>query len=227
MNKRFTICMLSAALVCGALSSCTVEPYYGNSSNYYENYAANNNNINNSGNNNNSPAPAQTKPKQKAAEAPKKAEAPASEYTYTAKLLMERLNSIDLVDGGTSVSVDSSDVIDENGFSYSSVTDSRFATLNDVTAYVKGSVCGDLLNRYCNLYTGSSPMFKEANGALYYLDGARGCGFNYTGEPVVTSSTNSSFTFSVPIDNYGIASDLIISAVNDGGVWKASSMTFN
>ena len=104
------------------------------------------------------------------------------------------------------------------------MTDGRFGSLWDVQNYVESRICGDLLYRYNEIYTGDVPMFKEFDGGLYYLQGGRGCGFNYKGDPQVSDITGGSFTFIIGVDYFGAQQTFVIDAVNDGGVWKACSL---
>ncbi|EWM52949.1 hypothetical protein [Ruminococcus flavefaciens] len=151
----------------------------------------------------------------------------SSKHTSDANKLMDALNIIDLVDGGATVDTDSDDVITEGIYSYSRVTDTRFWDIDDVISFVTGHITGDLLYKYNELYVGDVPMFKEFDGKLYYLFGARGCGFNYTGDPVITYEDDSSFTFTVPVDNFGEVQTFTVNAVKEDGKWKASSYSFS
>jgi len=244
MNKIFAS-ITASALLCASLASCTVETYSGTSSRSAQQFNIEVTPYTTAAQEENAPAsntpaatqaattaaaPQETKaPEQKAPEitAPQTTAAPqgnnvSPEYITAAKSIMINLNDIDMLDGGA-VST-GGDVIDDGMYRYSNVTDPRFYSLWDVETYVESRICGDLLYKYNEIYTGDVPMFKEFNGGLYYLQGGRGCGYSYTGEPTVSNVSGGSFTFTVPVDYFGASQTLVIDAVNDGGLWKACSL---
>ena len=149
-----------------------------------------------------------------------------SEYIPIAKNIMNSLDTLDSIAGGSNVSIDSSDTVQDNGCTYSKVLDYRFSSLNDVTNFVNTMICGDLIYRYSGLYSGEAPTFKEFNGSLYYLSETRGCGFGYQGDPTITSASGGSFTFNVQIASGGGVKTFTVNAVNDGGTWKACSFNY-
>ena len=148
------------------------------------------------------------------------------DYIPYSRTVMSNLDAIDVVAGGYNVSTDDSDMELDGAYTYHRVTDSHFSSMDDVRNFADNAVCGDLIYRYSCLYSGDVPMFKEFNGALYYLSNARGCGFGYQGDPTVTNATGGSFTFSVPVMYYNELKSLVVDAVNDGGVWKACSFNY-
>ena len=149
-----------------------------------------------------------------------------SEYIPIAKSIMNSLDTLDNIAGGSNVSVDPSDTIQDGGCTYSKVLDYRFSSVNDVTNFVNTMVCGDLVYRYSGLYSGETPTFKEFNGSLYFLNETRGSGFGYQGNPTVTSASGGSFTFNVQIASGGGVKTFTVNAVNDGGTWKACSFNY-
>ncbi len=245
MNKKIAF-TIASMLICGSLASCTVETYSGTSSRSAQQF-----NIEVTpyteaqqqateapkaaeaqGAATTAAAPENKAPEQKAPEltAPQTTQAPApqessvpAEYVTAAKSIMVNLNDLDMIDGGA-VST-GGDVIDDGMYRYSNVTDPRFGSLSDVQTYVESKVCGDLLYNYSEIYSGDVPMFKEFDGGLCYLQGGRGCGYNFKGEPSISNITGGSFTFSVPVDYFGDTQTFVIDAVNDGGLWKACSLT--
>ncbi|MCR4795715.1 MULTISPECIES: hypothetical protein [Ruminococcus] len=152
----------------------------------------------------------------------------SNEHLTDASAILNALNDIDLIGGGGgSLETDSTDIKEEGTTFYEKVTDSRFTKVDDVKKYVTDNICGTLLNRYNYLYEGQEPFFKEFDGVLYFNRRPRGAGFSFIGEPVVTDVTDNSFTITVKFDDYGGISDLTVKAVNDGGLWKASSFSVN
>lgn len=149
-----------------------------------------------------------------------------SEYVPIAKNIMNSLDVLDTIAGGSNVSIDGSDTIQDNGHTYSKVLDYRFSSINDVTSFVNTLVCGDLVYRYSGLYTGDTPTFKDFNGSLYYLNETRGCGFGYQGDPAIISASGGSFSFNVQIATGGVVKTFEVNAVNDGGTWKACSFNY-
>lgn len=240
MKGRILSFMLASAVICGALASCTVETYNGTSSRSAQQFNIDITPVTDPPQGQDSagtkapdaPTTAQPTvkpPESKAPEitAPPTAAQPQNngvspEYISAARTIMANLNDIDMIDGGA-VST-SGETMDDGMYRYSKVTDGRFGSLWDVQSYVESRICGDLLYRYNEIYTGDVPMFKEFDGGLYYLQGGRGCGFNYKGDPQVSDITGGSFTFTIGVDYFGAQQTFVIDAVNDGGVWKACSL---
>ena len=148
----------------------------------------------------------------------------AQEHLTDASAILNKLNDIDCIGGGV-VDTDPADTKEEGTISYEKVTDSRFSTVDDVKKYITDSICGSLLDRYSVLYQGNAPFFKDYDGTLYFNKLARGCGFSFINEPVITDVTDESFTITVKFDNFGGDSELVVKTVKDNGLWKASSFT--
>ncbi|WP_295068058.1 SH3 domain-containing protein [Ruminococcus sp.] len=142
-----------------------------------------------------------------------------------ASAILKSLNDIDMIGGGGAVAVDSSDSKQEGNAVYERVTDSRFTTVEDVKKYITDNICGTLLNRYSSFYEGEEALFKEIDGALYFMQIGRGSGFPYTDDVVVKDVTDTSFTIMAKFDNFGGYSNITVKAVKDNGLWKASSFT--
>ena len=171
-------------------------------------------------------APAAQSPK---TDPPEVTAAPASDYSEyipIAKSIMNSLDTLDTIAGGSNVSIDPNDTIQDGSYTYSKVTDYRFSSVNDVTNFVNTLICGDLIYRYSGIYSGDAPTFKELNGSLYYLNETRGCGFGYQGDPTITSASGGSFTFNVKLSTGSGAKNFTVNAVNDGGTWKACSFNY-
>jgi hypothetical protein len=150
-----------------------------------------------------------------------------SEYVPIARNIMNSLDVLDNIAGGSNVSVDAGDTVQDGGYTYSRVLDYRFSSVNDVVNFMNTLVCGDLVYRYSGLYSGEAPTFKEFNGSLYYLNETRGSGFGYQGDPTITSASGGSFSFNVQIAAGGGVKNFAVNAVNDGGTWKACSFNYS
>ena len=150
----------------------------------------------------------------------------AQEHLTDASAILNNLNIIDGMGGGVGVETDETDTKEVGTAVYEKVTDSRFTTVDDVKKYVTDSVCGTLLDRYSFLYQGQdTPFFKEFDGVLYFCKWPRGSGFSFNSEPVITDVTDDSFRITVTFNNFGGNSELVVKAVKDNGLWKASSFT--
>ena len=66
--------------------------------------------------------------------------------------------------------------------------------------------------------------FKEYNGYLYFTHEERNSGFEYTGAPEITESSEEAFTATVPVNSLGKSEIFTLKAVKQDGKWKASSL---
>ena len=225
MKKRIITFIIASAMIGGSLASCGKS--VGSSSS--------------------KPQPATTAPateevteaeSEESTEAQAETTAPANqdetsavsdELIAEAAKVLNNLNSIDYICGGSSVEVDESTVLNvDNKYPYTKVTDSRFSSVEDVKKYVTDAVCGSLLeSRYKVIYEGDPAMFADSDGSLWFLQGARGCGFSFNSDPVITDVTDDSFTITAKFDDYGTDSTMVVKAVNENGLWKASSFSIN
>lgn len=225
MNKRIIMCIIASALVCGSIASCG-KSVGTDSSPKTETTTA-----------------AQTTEEATEEAAPESTEATTAdaetdsgnggevseELIAEAANVLNNLNAIDYIGGGSSVEVDENTVLNvDNKYPYTKVTDSRFASVEDVKKYVTDAVCGSLLeDRYKIIYEGDPAMFTDSEGSLWFLQGARGCGFTFNSDPVVSDVTDDSFTIKVTFDDFGADSTMTVKAVKENGLWKASSFSVN
>ena len=226
MKKRMIMCVVASALMCGSIASCGKS--VGTDSN------------------------SKTEPSTAATEASSEAETTAAEAETTtaaesetttaeggetvseeliaeAANVLNNLNTIDYIGGGSSVEVDESVTYTvDNKYPYTKVTDSRFSSVDEVKKYVTDAVTGSLLEkRYKVIYEGDPAMFTDHEGSLWFLQGARGCGFTFNSDPVVSDVTDDSFTITVTFDDMGTDSTMAVKAVKEDGLWKASSFKIN
>lgn len=226
MKKRMIMCAIASALMCGSIASCGKS--VGTDSN------------------------SKTEPSTAATEASSEAETTAAEAETTtaaesetttaeggeavseeliaeAANVLNNLNTIDYIGGGSSVEVDESVTYTvDNKYPYTKVTDSRFSSVDEVKKYVTDAVTGSLLEkRYKVIYEGEPAMFTDNEGSLWFLQGARGCGFTFNSDPVVSDVTDDSFTITVTFDDMGTDSTMAVKAVKEDGLWKASSFKIN
>lgn len=227
MKKRMIMCVIASALMCGSIASCGKS--VGTDSN------------------------SKTEPSTAATEASSAAETTAAAETETttasesetttaeggeavseeliaeAANVLNNLNTIDYIGGGSSVEVDESVTYTvDNKYPYTKVTDSRFSSVDEVKKYVTDAVTGSLLEkRYKVIYEGEPAMFTDHEGSLWFLQGARGCGFTFNSDPVVSDVTDDSFTITVTFDDMGTDSTMAVKAVKEDGLWKASSFKIN
>lgn len=227
MKKRIIMCVIASAMICSSLASCGKSVGTGSSSSNAQPATT--------------AAPteeATAAASEESTEAQADTTAPASQAATSAvsgELIVEaarvlnNLNSIDYICGGSSVEVDESTVLNvDNKYPYTKVTDSRFSSVEDVKKYVTDAVCGSLLeSRYKCIYEGEPAMFTDSEGSLWFLQGARGCGFSFNSDPVISDVTDDSFTITANFDDYGSDSTMVVKAVKENGLWKASSFSIN
>lgn len=146
--------------------------------------------------------------------------------------LFEAINSADMMQAGAGVEIDDEIAreftIKVNDSTVSSVyfmvTDNRFKNLEQVKQSVNDSLCGELLEKYKNIYEGENASFKEYNGYLYFVHQEKSCGFEYTGTPEITESSEEAFTATVPVNSLGKSEIFTLKAVKQDDKWKASSL---
>lgn len=228
MKKRIIMCIIASAMICGSLASCGKSVGTGSSSSKTQ--AAT------TAVSTEAPTEAATDVSTAAAETTaaqnEQAEtttAASDELIAEAANVLNNLNAVDYIGGGSSVEVDESTVLNvDNKYPYTKVTDSRFSSVEDVKKYITDAVCGSLLEyRYKVIYEGEPSMFIDSDGSLWFLQGARGCGFTYNSDPVVSDVTEDSFTITVNFDDHGADSTMVVKAVKENGLWKASSFSVN
>ena len=145
-----------------------------------------------------------------------------------ANVILKNLDNIDKFGTGVGdIKLDTNTTKKNDSQTFAKVTDSRYTTVADVKKYVTNNISGSLLSRYSGFYEGESPNFIESDGSLWMLQNPMGCGFQYAEDPVISDVTDSSFTISVKIEDYGSQSDMIVKAVKEDDLWKASSFTIN
>ena len=228
MTKRIIMCIIASAMICGSLASCGKNVGNDSESKTEATTAATTAAETTEATTAESTEAATTA----ATEAQTTAAADSAdnaELISEAAAILNNLNSIDYIGGGSSVEVDENTVLNvDNQYPYTKVTDSRFSCVADVKKYVTDAVCGSLLtDRYDVIYEGDPAMFKDSDGSLWFLQGARGCGFSFNSDPVISDVTDDSFTITVTFDDYGADSTMVVKAVKDNGLWKASSFSVN
>lgn len=240
MKKRILMCILASAMICGSLVSCgksddsDVAPKV--SSTTAAPTGETQPETTTAAENTEAETAATTTAASDSAE-PTTAEntaAPANDssdslgHLTDAVSVLNNLSTIDsMVGGGVSITVDSSVTRTDGSNVYCKVTDPRYSSLADVKTYVTDHICGSLISRYSRLYEGEGANFKEFDGELYMLQTGLGSGFLYTGDPIISNVTDTSFTITVTFSDYGADSTLVVNAVNEGGNWKASSFSIN
>ena len=160
------------------------------------------------------------------------AEASDDRLTDAVKLF-EAVNTADMMQAGAGIEVDEdiakefSMKINESTVSsvYFMVTDTRFKSLEQVKQFVNDSLCGELLEKYKNIYEGDNAAFKEYNGYLYFTHEVRNSGFEYTSAPEITEVSEDAFTAKVSVNSNGASEVFTLKAAKQDEKWKASSLT--
>lgn len=226
MKKRIIMCIIASAMICGSLASCGDSVGTGSSKKTETTTAASTTEASTEAASEESTEAAETTA---APESQAETSAVSDELIAEAAKVLNNLNAVDYIGGGSSVEVDESAVLNvDNKYPYTKVTDSRFSSIEEVKKYVTDAVCGSLLeSRYKCIYEGEPAMFTDSDGSLWFLQGARGCGFSFNSDPVVSDVTEDSFTITVKFDDFGADSTMVVKAVKENGLWKASSFSVN
>ncbi|MCR5601149.1 MAG: hypothetical protein K6G33_10475 [Ruminococcus sp.] len=242
MKKRILMCMIASAMVCGSLVSCgktedsDVAPKVSSTTTAPagETQPEATTSTTTAAGENTEAEPATTATPTDAepttaenTAAPANVSSDSLGHLTDAVSILNNLNTIDMIGGGSGIQVDSSTTQTVGSMVYAKVTDYRFSCLDDVKNYINDNICGTLIQRYIGIYDGEGADFKEFNGELYYIQTALGSGFSFDSDPVITDVTDTSFTITVTFADYGADSTMVIKAVNDGGKWKASSFKIN
>ena len=149
--------------------------------------------------------------------------------------LFEAVNTADMMQAGGGIEVDEELAkeftmkINESTVSsvYFMVTDTRFKSLEQVKQFVNDSLCGELLEKYKNIYEGDNAVFKEYNGYLYFTHEVRNSGFEYTSAPEITEVSEDAFTAKVSVNSNGASEVFTLKAAKQDEKWKASSLTIS
>lgn len=224
MKKRIIMCIIASVMVCGSFASCGKSVGTDSTPKTETTTASATEEVTEE-------APESTEAETTAAASESNAadSAVSEELIAEAAKVLNNLNSIDYICGGSSVEVDENTVYNvDNKYPYTKVTDTRFSSVEEVKKYVTDAVCGSLLEeRYKVIYEGEPAMFADNEGSLWFLQGARGCGFTFNSDPVISDVTDDSFTIKVTFDDFGADSTMIVKAVKEDGLWKASSFKVN
>lgn len=227
MKKRIIMCIIASAMICGSLASCGNNVGSGSVSS--ESQAETTAPATEESTEAETEESTETAETTAAPDTRAETSAASEELIAEAAKVLNNLNAVDYIGGGSSVEVDESTVLNvDNKYPYTKVTDPRFSSVEEVKKYITDAVSGSLLeSRYKVIYEGDPAMFTDSDGSLWFLQGARGCGFTFTGEPVVSDVTEDSFTITVKFDDSGAESTMVVKAVNENGLWKASSFSVN
>ena len=228
MKKKIIVCIIASAMICGTFASCGKDKPSDSKSDTKTTTAATTTVTEAAETETTAAETTEAVTTTEAAETTTAANNndndAAQEHLTDASAILNNLNDIDRILGG-SVDTDADDKKEEGTIAYEKVTESRFTKVDDVKKYVTDNICGTLLDRYSSLYEGNAPYFKDYDGTLYFNCVPRGGGFSFTDEPVITDVTDEAFTITVKFDNFGGDSELVVKAVKDNGLWKASSFT--
>lgn len=237
MNKRKPICLMAAALLCFSAASCGDKDKKTDSSQVTA--------VTTSADT----TAVTTEPAATASEASTEAETTTTAEETSAEVttdasddrladavnLFEAVNTADMMQAGAGIEVDEelakefSLKINESTVSsvYFMVTDTRFKSLEQVRQFINDSLCGELLEKYKNIYEGDNAAFKEYNGYLYFTHEGRSSGFEYTSTPEITESSENAFTAKVSVNSLGTSEIFTLKAVKQDEKWKASSLTIS
>ena len=147
---------------------------------------------------------------------------------YEAKEIMEALNTVDKL-GGCAVPFDEASVYtSENGTVYYKVAGSGFTSTADIRTFMEKYLSPELIaDRYSSIIGGDSPLYIDAEGALYMQNNARGGGFSFKDtEPVIKSEADGKYSIIADYDDYGAVSTLEIAVSKHADGWKIDFLTF-
>lgn len=147
-------------------------------------------------------------------------EAQAAEIINAIKTL-ERL-------GGCGLSYDEETVYtSESGINYYKVTESGFTGTADIKAIQDSYLTRNMINgRYSDLIGAESSLYIDADGALYMQNYARGFYIFKDTTPKIEKSSEAGWSILADFDNFGSIETADIRVINEGGTWKADSISF-
>ncbi|MDO4862811.1 MAG: hypothetical protein Q4A05_01470 [Ruminococcus sp.] len=150
--------------------------------------------------------------------------------TAFAKSMLDELRQFDAVSSGAGVDIDHStqETVERDGYSvlYNPITDSRFKSLDDVKAFFSRSFTQSFLSDHNYLWEGETPMFREINGRLCFIQAGRGGRFNFIGEPELLDITDDSCR--IVSENEiagGFRETITVNCIKADGTWKIDSYT--
>lgn len=143
--------------------------------------------------------------------------------------LLVGLDEVDRI-AASAISSDSEVVIkrEVDGWEYTKVTDERFTSLADIDAFLNTYLTKNLRNaNYSYIMDSVDCTYIESDGALFMLNGGRGCGFDWTSTPAeISDKTESSFTALVECDQFGEKDYIRLGIAKTADGWRIDTFAY-
>ena len=146
---------------------------------------------------------------------------------YRAYDLIEALDYVDKIDGGSMTLNMDTAFTDDNGYEFAKVIETNFSNTSDLREYMESVLTDNFINnKYPAILGTSNPKYIDYNGELYGNTGGRGCGFSWTDKELeINNITDNSFTIVAEYNDYDSLEYMIIDVVLDDGVWKIDNIS--
>ena len=143
-----------------------------------------------------------------------------------AQELIRALNMVERLGGG-GLHYDAETVYTVNGTAYYRVTDTDFANTSEILSYEDKYLTPDMIaERYSNIAGGDSPVYIDANDALYMKASAKGFYIFSDAEPKIEKTFEEGYSILAEYDNFGAKETADIRIVNVNGTWKICGISF-
>lgn len=149
-------------------------------------------------------------------------------FDSLAKTMLIQLERFDRITSGTGIDVDNTvqETIQHDGVTvqYNPVTD--FKSLSEIKAYFSESFTQDFLSENSYLWEGETPLFKEINGRLCFIQIGRGGRFDFKGKFELFDITDDSFQIVSESEAAGgFRETITVNCKKENGTWKIDSYT--
>ena len=146
--------------------------------------------------------------------------------TEQAQELIRALNTMErLVGGGLRYDADIVCTINET--TYYKVTDTDFASTEDIRCYEEKYLTQDMISeRYSAIVGGSSPIYTNEDNVLYMKNSAKGFYIFSDTELNIEKSFEDGYSILAGYDNFGETETADIRIVNVNGTWKICGISF-
>lgn len=140
--------------------------------------------------------------------------------------LIRALNMMErLVGAGLQYDIDT--VCTVNGIAYYKVTDTDFASTEDIRRYEKKYLTNDMISeRYSAVVGGDTPIYADTENGLCMKDSAKGFYIFSDTELNIEKSFEDGYSILAGYDNFGETETADIRIVNVNGTWKICGISF-
>jgi hypothetical protein len=128
---------------------------------------------------------------------------------------------------GASLQYDAETVCTVNGIAYYKVTDTDFASTEDIRRYEKKYLTNDMISeRYSAVVDGDTPIYADTENGLCMKDSAKGFYIFSDTEPNIEKTSEEGYSILADYDNFGAKETADIRIINVNGTWKICGISF-